>query len=58
MSLRVDPVRLRALQAISVRTGAPVAELMRRAISDYVARHLAEPEHGRIEEEEPKKNES
>jgi hypothetical protein len=58
VSLRVDPVRLRALQTMSARTGAPVAELMRRAISDYVARHFAGHEQRMIEEEEPRKNET
>ena len=28
-----------ALKAISARTGAPVAELLRRALADYIAKH-------------------
>lgn len=44
VSLRVDPARLRALQAISARTGAPLAELMRRAIGEYLERHATTEE--------------
>jgi hypothetical protein len=44
VSLRVDPARLRVLQAISVRTGAPLAELMRRAIGEYLERHATSEE--------------
>jgi len=32
----LDPQQLKQLQAVSTKTGAPVSELIRRAINDYL----------------------
>jgi hypothetical protein len=44
MTVRVDPARWQGMQALSERTGAPIAELARRALSEYLMQRLTASE--------------
>ena len=44
VTLRVDPVRWQAMQALSKRTGAPIAELARRALNEFMVQRLTASE--------------
>jgi hypothetical protein len=39
MIFYIDPAQRKALDKISAKTGAPVAELIRRAIADWLERY-------------------
>jgi hypothetical protein len=44
VTLRVDPVRWQAMQTLSKRTGAPIAELARRALNEFMVQRLTASE--------------
>jgi len=44
VNIYVEPAHWRMLQTLNERTGAPVAELVRRAIDEYVTHHLSPKE--------------
>jgi hypothetical protein len=44
VTLRVDPARWRAMQALSKRTGAPIAELARRALNEFMVQRMTAAE--------------
>ena len=44
VTLRVDPVRWQAMQALSKRTGAPIAELARRALNEFMVQRMTASE--------------
>ena len=44
VTLRVDPARWQAMQALSKRTGAPIAELARRALNEFMVQRMTAAE--------------
>jgi hypothetical protein len=44
VTLRVDPARWQAMQALSKRTGAPIAELARRALNEFMVQRMTASE--------------